>query len=110
MRTELMKIGTAVLVFSGAFAGGFVANRAIPTAHAQTLPPTAFRGQSVTVVDPQGRVQASLRTGATGGELVLHDTDGKTRVTIGPSGIVIKDQRGRVVWTTPTGGFVPAVE
>jgi hypothetical protein len=106
----MKKIGTAVLLFSGAFAGGFVANRAIPAAHAQTLPSPIFRGTSVTVLDQQGKVQAALRSNTNGGELVIHDADGKSRMTIGPSGIVIKDQRGRVVWTTPTGGFVPAVE
>jgi hypothetical protein len=106
----MKKIGAAVLLFSGAFAGGFVANRAVPIAHAQVLPPPTFRGTSVTVIDQQGKVQASLRSGAPGGELILHDTDGKTRVTIGPSGIVIRDQRGRVVWSTPNGGFMPAIE
>jgi hypothetical protein len=106
----MRKIGSAVLLFSGAFAGGFVTNRSIPLSHAQTLPTPTFRGTSVTVIDQQGKTQASLRSAAPGGELVLHDTDGKPRVTISPSGIVLRDPRGRVVWTTPSGGFVPAVE
>lgn len=99
------------LVFAGAFAGGYTASRVIPVAHAQTLPNSNFRGSSFTLVDQQGNVQATLRNSFPGAELILNDKDGAARVTIGPSGIVIRDPRGRTVWTSPrNGGVMPATE
>ena len=101
------------LVLAGAFAGGYAANRALPVAHAQVVgPPENIRASGVTLVDQQGRVQAILRNGASGAELVLDDVNGKSRVEIGASGgIVIRDANGRVAWASPRGiGVVPARE
>jgi hypothetical protein len=104
-------VSIGALVFAGAFAGGYTASRVIPVAHAQTLPNSAIRGSSFTLVDQQGSVQATLRNSFPGAELILNDKDGAARVTIGPSGIVVRDPRGRTVWTSPrNGGIMPATE
>jgi hypothetical protein len=98
---------------AAAFAGGYAANRAIPVAHAQdTLPPTNVRATGFTLVNPQGKVQATLRTGPMGAELTLNDPNGTARVEIGPSGgIVIRDGYGHVTWSSPKGiGILPAHE
>ena len=102
-----------VLVLTGAFAGGYVANRAVPVAHAQAVrPPENIRAGGITLVDPQGKVQATLRNGLSGAELVLDDANGKSRVEIGASGgIIIRDANGRVAWASPHRiGVVPARE
>jgi hypothetical protein len=105
----MRKIVSAALLFSGAFAGGYVANRAIPAVHAQNLPAQSYKGTSFTVVDGQGRVQATLASGFNGAELTLTD-QGSPRVTISNSGIVVKDRTGRTVWVSPKSGTMPAVE
>lgn len=100
------------LVLTGAFAGGFAANRTMPVAHAQErVPAPPMRASGFTVVDSQGKVQASLRSGTLGAELILDDANGHGRVEIGTSGIVIRDAMGRLVWSSPRGsGVVPAAE
>jgi hypothetical protein len=101
------------LVFIGTFAGGFAANRAIPVAHAQdTIGPSNIRATGFTLVNPQGRVQATLRGGVAGAELILNDPNGNPRVEIDPAGgIVIRDANGRVRWNSPKGmGILPASE
>jgi hypothetical protein len=93
--------------------GGYAANRAIPVAHAQdTIGPTNVRGTAFTLVNSQGRVEATLRSGAMGAELTLDDSNGHPRVEIGPvSGIVIRDANGRIQWSSPRGmGVLPASE
>jgi hypothetical protein len=102
-----------VLVLIGTFAGGFAANRAIPIAHAQdTIGPSNIRATGFTLVNPQGRVLATLRGAAAGAELTLNDPNGNPRVEIGPAGgIVIRDANGRVRWNSPKGmGILPASE
>ncbi len=99
------------LALAGAFAGGYAANRAIPVAHAQVLRiPQDIRASEVTLVNPQGKVQATLRNGISGAELTLDDANGNPRVELGaPAGIVVRDATGRVVWSSPRGiGIVPA--
>jgi hypothetical protein len=100
------------LVLVGAAAGGYIANRAAPIVHAQNLIlPADIRGKSFTLVDAQGNAQATLRPSGTGAELVLNDGEGQARVEIGASrGIKIHDARGRVVWTSPRIGLLPASE
>lgn len=97
------------LVAVGAFAGGFIANRAVPVAHAQErIGPANVRGAAFTLVNRQGQVEATLRSGALGAELELDDTNGKPRVEINESGITILNEVGRRLWTSPTKGpFVP---
>jgi hypothetical protein len=102
-----------VLVLAGAFAGGYVANRGVSVAHAQVVgPPENIRASGITLVDQQGKVQATLRNGASGAELVLDDVNGKSRVEIGASGgIIVRDANGKVAWASPHGiGIVPARE
>jgi hypothetical protein len=106
-------LALCVLVLTGAFAGGYAANRAVPVAHAQEpVGPTNVRATAFTLVNPQGRVQATLRGGTMGAELTLNDPNGNPRVEIGPSGgIVLRDANGRVVWSSPRGmGILPASE
>lgn len=103
------------LVLAGAFAGGYAANRAIPVAHAQVIPlrQPNIRASGFTLVDAQGKAQATLRGGPMGAELVLDDANGKARVEIGVAagGIVVRDAMGRVVWSSPrAAGIVPASE
>jgi hypothetical protein len=102
--------GLCVLVLAGAFAGGFAANRAIPVAHAQVLPPTSIRATEFTLVNPQGQVQATLRSAASGAGLTLNDLNGKPRIEMSPAGgLVIRDANGRVTWSSPRGmGVLPA--
>lgn len=99
-----------VLVLTGAFAGGYAANRAIPVAHAQErIPAPPMRSSGFTVIDAQGKVQATLRSGTLGAELILDDAKGNARVEIGMPGIVIRDAMGRLVWSSPSRtGVVPA--
>lgn len=107
----MRRIASALLLFTGAFAGGYVANRAVPLVHAQTLPPQTYQGTSFTLVDAQGNVQATLTSNAGGPELKFSDLLHNTRVTINDSGIVIKDRFGRTVWASPrVSGVMPAIE
>lgn len=101
-----------VLVLVGAFAGGYLADRVPRIVHAQNLIlPTDIRAKSLTLVDTQGNAQATLRPSSTGAELVLNDGGGQPRVEIGASGgIKIRDARGRVIWTSPRIGLLPASE
>ncbi len=94
----------------GAFAGGLAANRAVPVAYAQErVGPTNVRGTSFTLVNQQGQVEGTLRSGVMGAELELDDANGKPRVEIGLSGITIRDAMGRRIWTSPKGmGILPA--
>lgn len=100
------------LVAMGAFAGGFIANRAVPVAYAQErIGPANVRGSSFTLVNPQGQIQGTLRSGVMGAELELEDANGKPRVQIGVTGITILDATGRRVWASPKGmGILPATE
>ena len=98
------------LTVAGAFAGGYVANRAIPVAHAQVpLPPMEVRGSSFVLTNPQGQVQATLRNGVNGAELQLNDPSGKVRVELSPNGgLILRDQLGRITWRSPQGmGIMP---
>jgi hypothetical protein len=86
---------------------------AIPAAHAQdVIGPANVRATGFTLVNPQGKVQATLRSGPIGAELLLNDPNGTSRVEIGAAGgIVIRDANGRVTWRSPRGiGIVPATE
>jgi hypothetical protein len=101
-----------VLVLAGAFAGSYTANRMVPVVHAQVVAPESLRATALTLVNPQGKVQATLRSGAFGAEFVLNDANGKPRVEIGASGgIVVRDANGRLAWASPRAfGVVPASE
>lgn len=102
-----------VLALAGAFAGGFVANRAVPVAHAQVLPipQENIRAMAFTLVNQQGKVQATLRNGSSGAEFTLNDANGRARVEAGVGGIVVRDANGRVSWQSPHAfGIVPAGE
>ncbi len=89
-----------------------MANRLSPVVHAQNLIlPTDVRAKSFTLVDAQGNAQATIRPGNSGAELVLNDGGGQPRVEITASGgIKIRDARGRVIWTSPRIGLLPASE
>jgi hypothetical protein len=105
-------LSLCVLVLASSFAGGYIASRAIPVVHAQILPRAPIRATAFTLVDAQGKVQATLRSAAPGAELTLDDANGKSRVEISVSnGIVIRDGNGRTVWSSPRGfGILPASE
>jgi hypothetical protein len=106
-------LALCALVLAGAFAGGYAANLAVPTAQAQdVIGPPNVRGTGFTLVNAQGKVQATLRGGPLGAELILNDPNGNSRVEIGASGgIVVRDANGRVTWRSPRGfGIVPATE
>ena len=108
-RTQYFSLCSLVLV--GAFAGGYAANRAIPVAHAQALAPEEIRATGFTLVNAQGKVEATLRSGARGAELILNDANGKPRAEAGPVGFVVRDATGRIMWASPHGiGIVPASE
>ena len=102
-----------LLVLAGAFAGGYVANRAMPVVHAQVLPipQQNIRAMGFTLVNQQGKVQATLRNGSAGAEFTLNDANGKPRVEAGVGGIVVRDANGRIAWQSPHAfGIVPAGE
>jgi hypothetical protein len=105
-------LSLCALVLVGAFSGGYTANWLSPVVHAQNLIlPTDIRAKSFTLVNAQGDAQATLRPSASGAELVLNDGGGQARVEIGaPGGIKIRDARGRVIWTSPRIGLLPAAE
>lgn len=100
------------LVLAGAFAGGYVASRVSPIVHAQNLiVPTDVRAKSFTLVNAQGNTQAIIRPGGSGAELILNDATGQPRIEMTASGgIKIRDARGRVIWTSPRIGLLPASE
>jgi hypothetical protein len=107
--TRIQYLSLCSLVLIGAFAGGYAANRAIPVAHAQVLGPQDIRATGFTLVNAQGKVEASLRSGAMGAELILNDANGKPRAEAGPGGFVVRDATGRILWASPHGiGIVPA--
>jgi hypothetical protein len=90
------------LVMTGAFAGGFIANRTTTVAYAQDrIGPTNLRATSFTLVNQQGQVEGTLRGGTMGAELELDDASGNSRVVIGVNGITIRDAKGRPVWSSP---------
>ena len=106
-RTQYFSLCSLVLV--GAFAGGYAANRAIPVAHAQVLGPQDIRATGFTLVNAQGKAEATLRGGPMGAELILNDANGNPRAEAGPRGFVVRDAAGRVMWASPHGiGIVPA--
>ncbi len=99
------------LVLAGTFAGAFAGSRTLPVVHAQVIGPNNVRGTAFTLVDNQGNVQATLRGGSMGAALVLNDATGQSRVEIGASGgIVIRDAKGHVTWSSPRTGVLPATE
>ena len=103
--------GLCVLTLTGAFAGSYAANHAVPVAHAQNaLPPAEVRATSFTLVNAQGQTQATLHSAPAGAELQLNDPRGNVRVEISPSGgLVIRDAFGRITWRSPKGsGVMPA--
>jgi hypothetical protein len=108
--------GLCMIALAGAFAGSYaasaVSNYAVSVVHAQVIGLQNIRAAGFTLVDPQGKVQATLRGAASGAELVLDDGNGKSRVEIGASGgIVVRDANGRVTWASPRSfGVVPARE
>lgn len=97
-----------VLVLLGAFAGGYLGNRAIPVAHAQVIQlPGKISATEITLVNNQGKVEATLRDS----QLTLNDAEGRVRVAINPGGITVHDSNGRLVWSSPRGtGIFPAGE
>ncbi len=109
-RTQYFSLCSLVLV--GAFAGGYAANRAIPVAHAQVIgPPQDIRASGITLVSAQGKVEATLRGGPMGAELILNDANGKPRAEAGLDGFVVRDATGRIMWASPHRmGIVPASE
>ena len=74
--------------------------------------PANVRGTGFTLVNSQGKVQATLRSGPMGAEFILNDLNGAPRVEIDTSGgVVIRDANGRVNWRSPRGfGILPATE
>ena len=97
-----------LLTLTGAFAGGYIANRAVPVVHAQNLPPMEVRGSSFTLVNPQGQTEAVLRHGTNGAELTLNDTNGNKRVEITGRGVVVRDSAGRITRESPRrSGIMP---
>ena len=100
-----------VLVLVGAFAGAYVGSQGLPVVHAQMGGPTSLRGTAFTLVDSQNNVQATLRGGPLGATLVLNGDTGQSRVEINASGgIVIRDARGHITWSSPRTGVLPATE
>jgi hypothetical protein len=111
MSSRTRYFALCVVVLLGAFAGGFVANRAIPVAHAQAGPEN-IRATELTLVNSQGEVQAILRNGAKGAELILNAPIGKGRIELSADGgVVVHDANGRITWSSPRrGGIFPAAE
>ncbi len=101
----------SALVFAGTFAGGYAGSRGLPVVHAQMPGPSTIKGTSFTLVDARGNTVGALREGAGGAELILDDVNGSARVEIGAtSGIIIRDARGKVTWSSPRTGVLPASE
>ena len=99
------------LVLAGTFSGAYFGSQGLPVVHAQMGGPTGIRGSAFTLVDSQNNVQATLRGSVSGASLVLNDAAGQSRVEIGASGgIVIRDAKGRVTWSSPRTGVLPATE
>jgi hypothetical protein len=108
-RTQYFSLCSLVLV--GAFAGGYAADRSIPVAHAQVIGPQEIRTSGITLVNGQGKVEATLRSGPMGAELILNDANGNPRAEAGTGGFVVRNAMGRIMWSSPHGiGIVPANE
>jgi hypothetical protein len=94
------------LALTGAFAGSYLANRAIRVARAQGG--NDLRATSFTLVDAQGNTLATFRNGRAGAELALNTSNDKSRIEISATGgITIRDRNGRVTWSSPRMGTMP---
>jgi hypothetical protein len=102
--------GVCALALAGSFGGAFVANRGVPTAHAQSPEVTDLRARSFTVVDQRGQRVAWLQTTVGGAELTLNGMRGARVEISGAGAISIHNGAGKLVWSAPAAGIIPATE
>jgi hypothetical protein len=103
-------LGVCALAALGSFGGAFVASRGAAPVHAQTPDATDLRARSFTVLDQRGRTVAALRATPAGAELTISGAKG-ARVDIdGAGSISIHNGAGRLVWSAPGPGIIPATE
>jgi hypothetical protein len=103
-------LGICALALAGSFGGSFLANRGVVSVHAQTQETTDLRARSFTVVDQRGRTVATLRANGLGAELTVSGNN-RARVEIdGAGAISIHNSAGRLVWSAPSAGIIPATE
>ena len=102
--------GVCAFALAGSFGGAFVASRGIATAHAQAPETMDLRARSLTVVDQQGRTVGALRATPAGAELTISGTRGARVEISGAGAISIHNGAGRLVWSAPGPGIIPATE
>ena len=108
--SRLRYAGVCALALAGSFGGAFVANRGVVTAHAQSPEATDLRARSFTVVDQRGQRVASLRATAVGAELAINGIRGARVEISGAGSISIHNAAGKLVWSAPGPGIIPATE
>jgi hypothetical protein len=108
--SRLRYAGICVLALAGSFGGAFVAGRGAAPVHAQAPNAMDLRARSFTVVDQRGRTVASLRATPTGAELTLSGMAGARVDVEGMGSISIHNRVGKLVWSAPGPGIIPATE
>jgi len=108
--SKLRYAGICALALAGSFGGAFVASRGVAPVHAQAPNAMDFRARSFTVVDQQGRTVATLRATAAGAELTIRGTRGGRVEISGAGSIAIHNGTGKLVWSAPGPGIIPATE
>lgn len=106
----LRYLGICAFALLGSFGGAFVANRGVVAAHAQAPDAMNLRARSFTVVDRGGRTVAALRATAGGAELTINGMrDAQVEIS-GAGSISIHNAAGKLVWSAPGPGIIPATE
>jgi len=103
-------LGLCAVALLGSFGGAFVASRGVAPVHAQAPDATDLRARSFTVVDQRGRTVAALRATAAGAQLTISGTRGAKVEISGEGSISIHNGAGRLVWSAPGAGIIPATE
>lgn len=106
----LQYAGVCVLALAGSFAGAFVASRGVAPVHAQTPDAMDLRARSFTVVGQKGRTVAALRATAAGAELTISGMRAGRVEISGAGSIAIHNGAGKLVWSAPGPGIIPATE
>jgi len=108
--SKLQYAGVCAIALAGSFGGAFVASRGIEPVHAQAPSAMDLRARSFTVVDRQGRTLATLRATVAGSELTIGGTRGSRVEISGAGSIAIHNGTGKLVWSAPGPGIIPATE
>jgi len=98
------------LALAGSFGGAFVASRGVAAAQAQAPDAMDLRARSSTVMDQKGRTVAAVRATPARAELTISGVRGGRVEISGAGSIAIHNGAGKLVWSAPGLGIIPATE